>query len=227
MSESSREPIGEVILVTSLPCDDRPGRPGRVDTLRSVLGTSLGLAAYTATTVASIVQQTVSTSVATTLNHVLDRTVPLVTEAIITRIDLTGLVLDQVDLRPIVLRALDELDLTEVVLQRVDIDAVVGAADLEQIIDRLPIVPIANYVIDEIDLPQIIRQSTGGVATEAINAVRVQGVGVDQFVANFADRILGRKAHRDLDAPGDPQSLLTQVSAEAETKREYKTEASS
>ena len=207
----------EIVLV---PVAVAPEPRGRIDTLKEVLENSVGLASYTAGTVASIVQQAVSSSVSTTLNAVLDRTVPLVTEAIISRIDLTGVVLEQVDLRPIVMRALDALDLTQIVLDRVDVDAVVSKADIEQIIDRVPIVPIANYVIDEIDLPQIIRQSTGGVATEAINAVRVQGVGADQFVAALADRILRRRGGRDLDAPGDPESLVQQVSTQAESKPE-------
>ncbi len=209
---------GEVVLVTRPAHDaDAHPRPHPIETLREILGSTVGQAAYTATTLASLVQQTVTYTVSSTVNAVLDRTVPAVTDAIIARIDLTELVLDQVDLRPIVLRALDEIDLTAIVLDRVDINAIVAAADIEDIIDRVPIVPIANYVIDEIDLPQIIRQSTGGIATEAINATRVQGVGADQFIAHLADRILHRRKPRDLDAPGDPESLLAEVSAQAQS----------
>ena len=132
---------------------------------------------------------------------------PAIADAIIERIDLTDIVLDQVDLDRIVTRALDGLDLTQLVIDRVDIDALVAEADIEAVIDRVPIIPLANYVIDEIDLPQIIRDSTGGIATDAMGAVRVQGMGADQFVGRLADRVLLRRRQRKVDAPGDPESL--------------------
>lgn len=207
--------VGEVVFAPA-----GSDRPHPIDTLREVMANTMGLAGYTAVTLANLVQQTVTYSVTTTVNTVLDAAVPRITDAVISRIALTDLVLEQVDLRPIVMRALEEIDLTQIVLQQVDIDAIVAAADMEAIIDRVPIVPIANYVIDEIDLPQIIRQSTGGVATDAINAVRVQGVGADQYVATLVDHLLRRKTQRKVDAPGDPESLLTQVAAEAEHKPE-------
>jgi hypothetical protein len=145
-------------------------------------------------------------TVGVVIDPVLDAVVPRVTDVILSRLDLTAIVLDRVQLEPIIMRALNELDLTEIVLSRVDVDAIVAKADIEAIIDRVPIVPIADYVIDEIDLPQIIRQSTGGVATEAINSVRVQSFGADQWVARLTDALV-RRRHRNVDAPGEPESL--------------------
>jgi len=129
-----------------------------------------------------------------------------VADAIVDRLDLTDLVMDRVDLVRIVDATLDRMDLTALVLARVDIDAIVGAADIESVIDRVPIIPIADYVIDEIDLPQIIRDSTSGVAGEALDSVRRQGVGADLLLARMVDRVIRRRSRR-LDAPGDPESL--------------------
>ena len=103
------------------------------------------------------------------------------------------------------------LDLTQLVIDRVDIDELVAQADIEAIIDRVPVIPLANFVIEEIDLPQIIRESTGGVATDAVNAIRVQGVGADQLVSRLADRVLLRRRQRKLDVPGDPESLMDRM----------------
>ena len=113
---------------------------------------------------------------------------------------------------------LDRLDLTQIVLDHVDVDAIVAKADIEAVIDRVPIVPIADYVIDEIDLPQIIRQSTGGVATDAINSVRVQTFGADQWVSRLTDAIV-RRRQRNVHAPGDRESHeeMTHESPEEQT----------
>jgi hypothetical protein len=145
----------------------------------------------------------------------LDRVVPAVVDAVLARIDLTELVVSRVDLNRVVNDALDSLDLTQLVLDRVDIDAIVARADIEAVIDRVPIIPLANYVIEEIDLPQIIRESTGGVATDAVNSIRVQSVGADQIVSRMADKFLLRRRQRKVDAPGDPESIIGRLQDDA------------
>lgn len=191
--------VTEVVLVTR-PATPEP--PSPVEALREILSSSVGLAAYTATTLASLVEQTVTS----TVNGALDRIVPAVADAVVARMDLTDLVIDRVDLARVVNSTLDELDLTSLVLDRVDVDEIVQAADIEAIVDRVPIVAIADYVIDEIDLPQIIRDSTSGIAGEALDSVRRQGVGADLLLSGLVDRVI-RRRERNLDAPGDPLSL--------------------
>lgn len=210
----SSEPSGvprEVVLVTR---PAAPGPPNPVDTVRAILSNSFGLASYTATTMVALVEQTITYAVTASVNAALDRLVPTIVDAVIERIDLTGIVLDRVDLNRIVTRALDGLDLTQLVIDRVDVDAIVAEADIDAVIDRVPIIPLANYVIDEIDLPQIIRDSTGGIATDAMGAVRVQGMGADQLVGRLADRVLLRRRQRKVDVPGDPDSLLGRMRAD-------------
>ena len=201
----------EVILVTR---PAPPGPPNPVETLRDIAASTFGLATYTVSTFASMVEQTVTYTVTSAVNGALDRIVPALADAIMERLDLTQLVIDRVDLNRIVTQALDSLDLTQLVIDRVDIDEIVAQADIDAVIDRVPIIPLADYVIDEIDLPRIIRESTGGVATDAVNAVRVQGVGADQFVARLADKVILRRRRRKLDAPGEPESLLGRMSAD-------------
>ena len=218
MTQPETPPRPEVVLVTRPATDSPDASPiSPAQALREVISHTIGLATFTVTTAASITQQAASAAISTGVNvtqrtvgvvidPVLDAVVPRVTDVILSRLDLTAIVLDRVQLEPIIMRALNELDLTEIVLSRVDVDAIVAKADIEAIIDRVPIVPIADYVIDEIDLPQIIRQSTGGVATEAINSVRVQSFGADQWVARLTDALV-RRRHRNVDAPGEPESL--------------------
>lgn len=202
---------GEVVLVTR-PAAVPP--PSPLEALREVVSSSVGMATYTASTLVSLVEQTVTTAVTTSVNAALDRLVPSIADAIIERIDLTQVVIEQVDLHRVITSALDTLDLTELVLDRVDVDAIVAEADIEAVIDRVPIIPLANYVIDEIDLPQIIRDSTSGIAGDAVNTVRRQSRGADEVVSRLADRIVLRRRGRRVDAPGEPESLA-QAAAEA------------
>jgi hypothetical protein len=194
---------GEVVLVT------RPAKPGPPDplaTLREVFSNSVGMATYTTTTMLSLIEQTVTYAVTSSVNAALDRLVPAIADAVIERIDLTDVVLEQVDLNRIVNSALDSLDLTQLVIDRVDIDAIVAEADIDSVIDRVPIIPLANYVIDEIDLPQIIRDSTSGIAGDAMNTVRRQGIGADRLVSRIGDKVVFRRHARKVDAPLQPES---------------------
>lgn len=127
-------------------------------------------------------------------------------ETALDSIDLTEIVLQRVQLVTIVDAALDQLDLTALVRERVDIDALVDTVDFESVIDRLPIVEIAEYVIEQTDLPAIIRQSTGGVATDAIDGLRLRSYATDIVAARIVDRLLPRRG-RKLEAPGEPESL--------------------
>jgi hypothetical protein len=202
---------GEVILVTH-PTGSRS--PGPLDTIKGVFSSTVGMAGYTASTMASLIEQTVTTAVESSINAALDRVVPAIADAVIERIDLNRIVLDQVDLNLIVNRALDTLDLTQLVIDRVDVNAIVAEADIDAVIDRVPIIPLANYVIDEIDLPQIIRSSTGGIASDAVTTVRVQSASADQLVSRVADRMLFRRRQRKVNAPGDPESLMGRMASD-------------
>ena len=134
MSESA-SPTGPALVYVARPTE--PSVPHVLAAMRELAELGLRLAATTAVAV-----------IAPPVNALLDRVVPLVANAIIERLDLTAIVLRQVDLDAIVRETLNRIDMTVV-------------------IDRLPIVDIADYVIEEIDLPRLIRQSTGGVAVDA------------------------------------------------------------
>jgi hypothetical protein len=114
------------------------------------------------------------------VNAALDAAVPVIATAIV----------DRIDLKPIVERAISELNLTNIVLQNVDVDAIVASADLDPILDRLPLADLAEYVVNQIDLPAIIRSSTGGIAVDALSNARVGAMAADQMLARATDAIL-------------------------------------
>lgn len=179
----------DVVVVSRIAVTENEGdiRTAVADSIAGVIG----LVGYSVQTAVTLTRAVVTAAV----NGALDRIVPLVADAIIGRIDLTDVVLERVDLRAIVVRALDELDLTAIVVDRVDLDT---------IINQIPIVEIADYVINEIDLPELIRESTGGVADNALNAARMQAADADAGIARIIDDVLLRsRSRRARAAEGD------------------------
>jgi hypothetical protein len=160
-----------------------------------------------------------------------DLVVPLITEQVVSRLDLTDIVLDRVELRRIVGAVLDQLDLTEVVLHRVDLGAIVQEAldhldlttivldrvefsrvisaalasvDLTEIVTtQVDLAGIADQVIDEVDLPGIIRESSSGVASDVIQGARMGAINADQTVSRLVDRLLLRRRVRRTRAPAE------------------------
>jgi hypothetical protein len=122
--------------------------------------------------------------------------------AVIDRVDLTAVVLEQVDLDALIPAVLDRVDLTAVVLRRVDLDALISA-----VLDRIDLIPLAEQVIEGVDLPEIIRESTGTMASDTVQGVRMQGINADEAVGRVVDRLLLRRAHRSTRAPTAPGEL--------------------
>ena len=126
--------------------------------------------------------------------------------AVIRSLDLTRIVLDGVDLAAIVATVdIDGIVATvdlEAILSRVDVNQIADRVQVQPVIDRIDLVGLARYVIDEIDLPEIIRESTGGVASEAVRGARMQSIDADQAVQRTIDRILLRRKARATEAPG-------------------------
>ena len=78
------------------------------------------------------------------------------------------------------------------VLDEVDVDAVVARVDLAGLTEQ---------VMDEVDLGEIIRESSGTMATETVDALRVQGMRADHLLSRVVDRVLLRKDERDAAGP--------------------------
>ena len=110
--------------------------------------------------------------------------------AIVERVDV-GAIVEQVDVDAIAGR----IDL-DAVASRIDLDAIVARVDLDAIVSRIDIAGLTEQVIDEVDLGEIIRESSSTMATETVDALRVQGMRVDGLVSRIVDRILFRQGER-------------------------------
>jgi hypothetical protein len=130
------------------------------------------------------------------LDQILDRVDP---NEIAARIDLDELV-DSVDIDAIAKRidldaVVTRVDL-DAVVARVDLDAVVARVDIDAILARVDLPALTEEVIDEVDLGEIIRESSSTMATETVDALRVQGMRVDGLVSRVIDRLLLREGQR-------------------------------
>ena len=120
---------------------------------------------------------------------VAEHVVSIVMEAI----DIDAL-LERVDVQKII----DRVDVDEVV-SRVDVDKLINRVDVQKIIDRVDVEEIIERVdidslMERTELGSIIARSTTGVATQILDVIRAQGVGLDDFCGRWVNRILRRNA---------------------------------
>src|SRR5512132_2404757 len=102
-------------------------------------------------------------------------------DAIVERIDV-GAIVERVDVGAIV--------------EQVDVDAIAGRIDLDAVASRIDLAGLTEQVIDEVDLGEIIRESSSTMASETVDALRVQGMRVDGLVSRIVDRVLLRQGQR-------------------------------
>jgi hypothetical protein len=114
------------------------------------------------------------------------------------RVDVDRL-LDQVDVN----RVLDRVDVARIIA-RVDMDALLSRVDVNAIADRVDI----NAVLGKTEFSALLTRSSSTVFSEGIDLLRSQAVGLDNFIARWADRVLGRGTRRPR-APLGPRLLVS------------------
>jgi hypothetical protein len=86
---------------------------------------------------------------------------------------------------------------------------VISQLDFERLVRRIPVEDIVaqvdvEAVVARIDLAGVIRESTVSVGGEAVDALREQGMALDQFSARVVDRLLLRKRPRRIELRTTP-----------------------
>jgi len=114
--------------------------------------------------------------------------------AVLARVEVNGL-LRRVDVKTL----LDQVDVNDL-MSRVDLDALMARVDVNELMQRLDI----DGLVEQTDLGAVIARSSGGVATEALDAARSQAVGMDQFIDRWVHRAIRRNRPGPV-APGAGQ----------------------
>jgi hypothetical protein len=136
------------------------------------------------------------------LDEFVRQTMPQIIDAVLDRIDVNE-ILARVDLD----RLLAQVDL-EAAMSRIDLNELMARVDFEAMMERIDIGKLTNRLLEEIDLRQIMRESTSSITSEAVDAVRVQGMNADRFIDRVVDRLLFRKTARDLAGPVGAPALV-------------------
>lgn len=110
--------------------------------------------------------------------------------AIVERIDVNAL-LAKIDVDELVAR----IDVDRI-LDSIDIDRLLDRVDFDEIVGRVDLGAIAREAIEGIDLPDLIQESTAGIGSEALEAVRVQAMRADDLLARIVDTVLFRRRAR-------------------------------
>jgi hypothetical protein len=123
-------------------------------------------------------------------------------DAVVARVDLDTIV-DRLDLDAVVARVdlnaiVERLDLDRLA-GRIDLDAIAARIDVGAVVARVDLGGLTEQVMDEVDIGELIRESSGTMATETVDALRVQGMRADHLLSRVVDRILLRKGERHTD----------------------------
>ena len=121
---------------------------------------------------------------------VTDRAVELVMSAV----DVNAL-LGRVDLNAL----LAQVDINQL-LDRVDINRLLDRMDLDDLLQHIDL----DALVQQTDLGAIIAASSSGAAGEALDVVRSQAVGLDEFLARWIARLRRRPYHGPPGPPGPP-----------------------
>ena len=103
--------------------------------------------------------------------------------AILARVDIDAL-LKRVDVNALI----DQIDVNSV-LARVDPKPLIDRVDVNDLVTRIDM----DALVEKTDLGAVIARSSGGMASEALDGVRSQAVGLDQFIDRWVQRLLRRK----------------------------------
>jgi hypothetical protein len=90
---------------------------------------------------------------------------------------------------------LDEVDV-DAVVARIDLDAVIARVDIDAVVARVDLPGLTEQVIDELDIGELIRESSGSMATETADALRLQGMRADRLLSRVVDHLLRRQGER-------------------------------
>ena len=75
-----------------------------------------------------------------------------------------------------------------------DVQKIIDRVDVQQIIERVDINAIVNKIdidslVEQTELGSIIARSTTGMLTEVLDVIRAQGVGLDDFILRWGNRL--------------------------------------
>ena len=115
-------------------------------------------------------------------------------ELVLSALDVNEL-LDQIDLNAV----LDQVDIDRL-LERIDLNRLLERIDLNDVVKRLDV----DALVEQTDLGAAIARASSGAASDVLDVVRSQTVGLDEFIARW----MGRLRRRPYTGPPGPPDRL-------------------
>ncbi len=96
--------------------------------------------------------------------------------------------------------------LIPVIVQQVT-ENVIAQIDFVRVVEQIPIDDIAGAIdveaiVARVDLGGVIRESTTSLTTEAVDALRSEGISLDEWTSRVVDKVMFRRKARDLEVDG-------------------------
>ncbi len=94
-------------------------------------------------------------------------------------------------------------------LDQVDMNALLDRIDINQVLDRINLNDLVQHIdfdalVEQTDIGSVIAAASSGVASDALDVVRSQTVGLDEFIARWIAR-LRRRPYTGPPGPPDGQ----------------------
>ena len=86
----------------------------------------------------------------------------------------------------------------DALVERIDVKRILDQVDVNELVGQIDMAAVAREALEGIDIGDIIQESTAGIATDTMEAVRVQAMNADDLLARIVDRLLGRRGPREL-----------------------------
>lgn len=94
---------------------------------------------------------------------------------------------------PVLHALLDRIDITQVILDNVSIPRILDAVDVDNVVARVNLSPVIDRVLGEVDLPGIVRSSSDSLFSDVVLGVRLESASGDEIIDRAVGRILRRR----------------------------------
>jgi hypothetical protein len=89
----------------------------------------------------------------------------------------------------------------DALVSRIDVNRILDTVDVDELVGRVDMAALAREALEGIDLGEIIQDSTASIATDTLEAVRIQAMRADALLARIVDLPLRRRGRQTALAP--------------------------
>jgi hypothetical protein len=89
----------------------------------------------------------------------------------------------------------------DALVARIDVNRILDTVDVDELVGRVDMAAVAREALEGVDLGEIIQDSTASIATDTLEAVRIQAMRADGLLARIVDLPLRRRGRQTALAP--------------------------